>query len=207
MNFEKPSFEAQPEKNPVEESFAQMKEITREMAEKSRYRRERFSDLKEQIVSSEGEKFLIEHVKDAESPDVEKIFKFTEKFNPEDILKLNNSKLADLVILCAGAPGAISQAFKSVERGGTILFFAPLNQGANGQLPVNELFWRTEITLTSSYAGSPDDYRNALNLIASGSVNLKDLITHHFGLKDTVKGFRLVQEARESIKVIIEPQE
>jgi L-iditol 2-dehydrogenase len=32
------------------------------------------------------------------------------------------------------------------------------------------------------------------------------MITHRFGLADTVKGFQLVAEAQESIKVIIEPQ-
>jgi L-iditol 2-dehydrogenase len=32
------------------------------------------------------------------------------------------------------------------------------------------------------------------------------MITHRFPLKDTLSGFRLVAEAKESIKVVIEPQ-
>jgi len=32
------------------------------------------------------------------------------------------------------------------------------------------------------------------------------MITHRLGLAETQEGFRLVAEARESIKVIIEPQ-
>ncbi len=84
MSFENPSFGQKSEKSLVEQLQEQMRNITKEMAEKSQYRRERLSDLKEQIVSPEGENFLIEHVKDAESPDVKKIFKFMEKFNPEE---------------------------------------------------------------------------------------------------------------------------
>lgn len=127
-------------------------------------------------------------------------------FNPSDISKLNDSRLADLVVLCTGAKSAINQAFKSVERGGTILFFAPADKNQEALLPINDLFWRTEITLTSSYAGSPDDYREALLLISEGGINLKNLITHRFGLQDTALGFKLVSEARESVKIIIEPQ-
>ena len=47
---------------------------------------------------------------------------------------------------------------------------------------------------------------NALEFIASGRLNVKDMITHRFGLEDTHLGFQLVAEARESMKVIINPQ-
>jgi len=94
----------------------------------------------------------------------------------------------------------------SVERGGTILFFAPTDKDIKIPLPFNELFWRTEITLTSSYAGSPKDYKEALDLIASRRLNISEMITHRLGLLDTALGFKLVAEAKESIKVIIEPQ-
>jgi L-iditol 2-dehydrogenase len=33
---------------------------------------------------------------------------------------------------------------------------------------VNDLFWRNEVTLTSSYGGSPGDYAAALELIQAG---------------------------------------
>jgi len=49
---------------------------------------------------------------------------------PEQIKKHNDGKLTDLVILCTGAPSAVNQALKSVDSGGTILFFAPTEPGA-----------------------------------------------------------------------------
>jgi L-iditol 2-dehydrogenase len=125
---------------------------------------------------------------------------------PSKVRQINNGRLADLVIICTGAPLAINQALKSVDRGGTILFFAPTSDGVTVPFNINELFWRTEITITSSYAGSPEDYAQALRLIAKGVVKVKDMITHRLALKDTGLGFKLVNEAKESIKVIIEPQ-
>jgi hypothetical protein len=35
---------------------------------------------------------------------------------------------------------------------------------------VNDLFWRNEITLTSSYGGSPADYAAALELVQAGKI-------------------------------------
>ncbi len=116
-------------------------------------------------------------------------------------------KLFDLVIATAGAPQALRQAFDSVERGGTILFFAPTDNNAEIPVPFNKLFWRTEITFTSSYAGSPKDCREALDLLAGGKLNVKDMITHRLNLSEIGSGFKLVAEAKESLKVIIYPQE
>ncbi|MDD4980948.1 MAG: zinc-dependent dehydrogenase [Candidatus Omnitrophica bacterium] len=124
----------------------------------------------------------------------------------DKLRKLNNGRLADLVIVSTGSPSAIRQALESIERGGTVLFFAPTEKGSEIPLLFNELFWRTEITLTSSYAGSPSDYKEALGLIASKKLNLSGMITHRFGLAETAKGFQLVAQGGESIKVIIFPQ-
>ncbi len=128
------------------------------------------------------------------------------QFQPEALRKLNQGRLADLVIVTAGAPLAIQQALNSVERGGTVLFFAPTEKDAAVTIPFNQLFWRQEITLTSAYAGSPDDCRQALDLIAANKLNLKEMITHRFSFSEIEMGFRLVAEARESLKVIIYPQ-
>ena len=128
------------------------------------------------------------------------------EYTAEKFLSLNRGRLADIVILCAGAPSAIQQAFASVERDGTILFFSAADKDAAIPLPVNQLFWRNERRLISSYGGSPKDHWEALELISSGKVKVGDMITHRLALADIQEGFRLVAEADNSIKVIIEPQ-
>ncbi len=124
---------------------------------------------------------------------------------PARFRALNGGRGADVVILTAGAESAIAQALDCVDRGGTVLFFAPAARGVSVPLPVNELFWRTEITLTSSYAANYAEHTEALELIRSGRVVVADMVTHRLPLDRAQEGFRLVAEAGESIKVVIEP--
>ncbi|MFC1967791.1 zinc-dependent dehydrogenase [Chloroflexota bacterium] len=125
---------------------------------------------------------------------------------PAGLRQVNQGRLADLVIVCTGAASAITQALQSVERGGTVLFFAPTNPGITIPISINELFWRNEITLTTSYAGSPADHAAALELVRAHSFPVREMITHRLGLAETGLGFQLVADAQNSIKVIIEPQ-
>ena len=128
------------------------------------------------------------------------------EYTPAYLRKVADGHLADLVIICTGAVSAVNQALQSVERGGTVLFFAPTDPAVSLPIPVNDLFWRNEITLTSSYGGSPADYAAALELIGSGRIHVRDMITHRLGLAETGLGFQLVAQAQDSLKVIIEPQ-
>jgi len=125
---------------------------------------------------------------------------------PTCLRQVNQGRLADLVIVCTGATSAIVQALQSVERGGTVLFFAPTNPGVTISISVNDLFWRNDRTLTTSYAGSPADYAAALELIHARRVRVDEMITHRLSLAKAGLGFQLVADARNSIKVIIEPQ-
>ncbi len=123
---------------------------------------------------------------------------------PALVKELNGGYLADLVIVCAGALSAFKQALKSVDRGGTVLCFATTDPGVKIPIPANE-FWRNSITVLPSYANSPYDAEVAIELIRSGRVNVNPLITHRLPLEETARGFKLMTEAGESIKVVIEP--
>ncbi len=127
------------------------------------------------------------------------------EYMPGRLRQVNNGRLADLVIICTTATRAMEQALKSVDRGGTVLFFSPTDKDVTIPLSINDLLFRNDITLTSSYAGSPADHMVALEMIRNGKIRVKEMITHRLGLDDAGTGFQLVAEARESIKVIIEP--
>jgi L-iditol 2-dehydrogenase len=127
-------------------------------------------------------------------------------YSPEKLKALNDGHLADLVIICAGAPSAFEQGLRSVERGGTVLIFTAAGKDETLPVPINDIFWRSEVTITSSYAGSPQDHVEAMEKIRSRKITVHDMITHRFPLKEAVMGFKLVAEAGESIKVIVEPQ-
>jgi L-iditol 2-dehydrogenase len=70
--------------------------------------------------------------------------------------------------------------------------------------PLTEL-WRNEITLITSYGAAPVDLQRALEMIKARRINVRDMVTHQLSLAEAGKGFKLVAEAKESLKVIIEP--
>jgi len=125
---------------------------------------------------------------------------------PSRLRQVNGGRLADRVLVCTGASSAIAQALQSVDRGGIILLFAPTEPGVTIPISVNDLFWRNDVTLTTSYAGSPADHVKALELIRARRVHVREMITHRLSLAETGLGFQLVANAQNSIKVIIEPQ-
>jgi L-iditol 2-dehydrogenase len=124
---------------------------------------------------------------------------------PNLIKEVNEGRLTDRVIVCTGALPAIKQALKSVDKAGSILFFAPTDPGVDVPLPFNE-FWNNQLTLTTTYAAAPVDIKESIELIRSRKVNVHDMITHRLSLAETGKGFQIVADAKDSIKVIIEPQ-
>ena len=123
---------------------------------------------------------------------------------PERLKALNDGRLADLAIVCAGAQPAIQQALRSVDRGGTLLFFAPTAAGVEVPIPLYD-FWRDEITITTSYAASPQDITEAIDWIYSRRIRVREMITHRLALAEAGRGFQLVAGAQDSIKVIIDP--
>jgi L-iditol 2-dehydrogenase len=124
---------------------------------------------------------------------------------PALVRKANDGRAADYVIVCSGATQAMNQALRSVDRGGKILMFAPPMPGVEIPVPFGDL-WKDEVTITSTYAGSPRDITEAIELLKTKKLVVSDMVTHRFGLADAGKGFALVAKAEDSIKVIIEPQ-
>ncbi len=122
-----------------------------------------------------------------------------------DMLKeANNGRLADVVILCTGAVPAVKQAIESVDRGGAVLFFAVPKPGVPVEIPVND-FWRNEVAVMTSYGAAPCDLKESLELIKTKKIKVSDMITHVLPLEKAQEGFKLVAEAKESIKVILKP--
>jgi L-iditol 2-dehydrogenase len=121
------------------------------------------------------------------------------------VREANGGRAADLVIVCTASLPAVGQGLHAVDRGGTILFFALFPPGVAYPFPVYEL-GKDGITIVHSYAGPPADMRIALDAIAARRVNVASLITHRLPLAQTGEAFRLVEEAGESLKVIVQPQ-
>ena len=123
----------------------------------------------------------------------------------EKVKQYNDGRLADIVVLCTGALPAVKQAINSVDRGGTLLFFAPTEPGVDIPFPLFDL-WNKGVKMVSTYAGGPRDIADAIELIRFKKVTVTDMISHKLPLSEAAKGFKLVAQAQESIKVVLYPQ-
>jgi len=123
---------------------------------------------------------------------------------PAIVKEANNGRLADVVIVCTAALEAFDQAFKSVDRAGTLLLFAPTAPETRVPLPLFDVYFKG-VKIVFSYAAVTQDIEEAINLLKNKEINVNDMITHRFGLSNIQKGFDLVAKADKSIKVIIEP--
>jgi L-iditol 2-dehydrogenase len=122
----------------------------------------------------------------------------------QKLKEVNVGRLADQVVVCTGATSAAMAALDCVESGGTILFFAVPDPSVKLPVPINQ-FWRNEIIMRTSYGAAPNDLEDSLGVLASGQMNVKDMITHRLSLHEAQEGFRLMAEAGQSLKVILEP--
>ncbi len=123
---------------------------------------------------------------------------------PERVRAANGSRLADCVIVSTGAAEAAAQALTCVAPGGTVLYFAVPAEDIS--VPIND-FWRNDITIRTTYGNSPADAEQAISLLSAGYIPAEAMITHRLPLAETEKGFGLVAEGQESLKVVIHPQE
>jgi L-iditol 2-dehydrogenase len=124
--------------------------------------------------------------------------------NVAERLTGTSDKKADVVILSTSAMSAIDQAWKCVDKGGSIVFFAVPGPDRQISIPLND-FWTKEIKILTSYYCGPPDINDAIDLIESETIKVDDMITHRLPLKDIIRGFQLVLDGKESLKVIINP--
>ncbi len=123
---------------------------------------------------------------------------------PQKLKEINEGRPADQVVICTGVKEAALTSLESVDKGGTILFFAVPEPSVKIPVPITQ-FWRNEITIKTSYGAAPCDLEASLHILAQKKVNVTDMITHKLNLQQTAEGFRIVADAGKSLKVIIEP--
>ena len=113
-----------------------------------------------------------------------------------------NGRGVDLAIECAGAEVALNDCLNAAARGGTVVVVG-LGDASTYSVPIVELASK-ELDLKGIFR-YVYTYRAAINLLSSGQVDLKPMITHHFPFAETLKGFEYAEEGTDgAVKVMIE---
>ena len=111
-----------------------------------------------------------------------------------------------VVITAAPSGQAQETAISLVQPGGRVSFFGGLPKDKPMIAVDSNVVHYRELILAGANGSSPEQNREALALIASGEVPVKDLITHRLGLDDVETAIQAVSSG-EAIKVVITPQE
>ena len=140
--------------------------------------------------------------------DFSKKFSITDSINSLDstrkqkILDQTEGKGVDVAIVATSSLKALEDGIDMVRKGGTVMMFGVPSKDAKIVLDMNKIYSK-EITLVSSYAASDHDTKEALRLIESSQIDVKQLVTHTYSIEDSQKAFDHARSGENAMKIII----
>jgi L-iditol 2-dehydrogenase len=117
---------------------------------------------------------------------------------------LNDGRGADAVFVVAPSLDAWQLGLELCERGARLHLGAPPPPGSTWEIDANARYF-SELQTNSSYSAGHVDTAAVLDLLGSGRLDAKSLITHRFGLEGVEDAIRLHLTAGESLKAIVLP--
>lgn len=106
-----------------------------------------------------------------------------------EILKQNQVQKINVTIECVGRPETMKDAIKYAGHGAYIVFFGLTSPECEIPIKPYEIFQR-ELTITSSFV-NPFTHGRAAELINSGKLQLKELISDYIPLDEMEKAFEI----------------
>ncbi len=123
----------------------------------------------------------------------------------EKIMEITKNEGVNIIVNTVGKDFVYQDTIKLLDRGGNYLFFAECVEDSKITFSPN-LIYKKELHFVGSYSSSPFEYKSGLDLIHEKKINVKELITHMFSLKDLEKGIKIAHEAKDSLKIMIIPK-
>jgi threonine dehydrogenase-like Zn-dependent dehydrogenase len=123
----------------------------------------------------------------------------------EFVQALTNGCGADLVIEFAGTADAALQAIKMTRRGGRVVLCGATSPGRKLEIDLSTIV-RGHLDIFGSVANPKGISKRANELMKTGLVDIRPLITHHMPLNEFPSAWELFQNRREgSIRIMLHP--
>ena len=113
-----------------------------------------------------------------------------------------SGEMPDLVVVGPGTLPAMQSGLACLGVGSTLLLFTPSQPDQTLRVNPYDLYARDNAIVTS-YSCGPPDTREALDLLRSGALSARTLVTHRFPLDRAADAFATVAEVRASIKTLV----
>ncbi len=118
------------------------------------------------------------------------------------IAELTDGAMADVVIVGPGSVEAMQTGVEIAGAGARVVLFTTGTPEAQLTLSPFKLYF-DEISLIPSYSCGPDDTREALELIRSGTVPGDKLVTHRFPLDQIDRAMEAAADVNRALKTVI----
>ena len=109
----------------------------------------------------------------------------------------------DVVFECAGLAPTIQHAVDYVRRGGSVTLVGLANEDAT---IVPGSWLSKEVRVVASVAYAHQEFAMAADLIASGRIQVRPLLTHTAPLAEIADAFSLLNDDRRQIKILVDPR-
>ncbi len=122
----------------------------------------------------------------------------------KEVQRLTYGEGVDAVVVAVGVPDAQRDALRIVRPGGAVNYFAGLPAGVKGvEIDTNIIHYK-QIRVLGTSMSTPIEFKKALDMVASGRIDLKPLISMRLPLIEGVNGFNEAQKL-ENLRIILNP--
>lgn len=122
----------------------------------------------------------------------------------EKTRQLTDGYGADVVIEAIGTSTTWEQALRMVRKGGTALMFGGCPPDTEIRVSTEQLHYG-ETTILGTFHTTPAHFKKALNLIASGTIKVKPIITRKMKLEEIKDAFETLTTSKSELKIAILP--
>lgn len=121
----------------------------------------------------------------------------------EEIMNRTSGRGVDVCFEAVGVPATFNQAMAVTKKGGRAVIFGIFENEFSTKSLVDAMVKEVEVIGSSSYCW---DFQRAIDLVASGRVDLKSLITHRFPLDEVQTAMDIKKQGGEPpLKIILVP--
>ncbi len=119
----------------------------------------------------------------------------------EVVKRETNGRMAQAVLVCIGFAEPVEEAQQYVAQGGVINMFGGLPKDSNVSIDAGLIHYQ-QVSLVGSFGFTHIQFRQAIELMATGRVDAERIITHTLPLEEAEKGINLSVE-QKALKVML----
>jgi threonine dehydrogenase-like Zn-dependent dehydrogenase len=117
---------------------------------------------------------------------------------------VGSKRLLDIVIDTVGSADSIQDSLSILDKSGTLVLLAVHKK----KISLAPICFSGERRIMTSANNKYRDFPRAIELMASGKIKVKPLITHHFALREAPEAFQVMlhKNRERAYKVVLHPE-